>query len=217
MSRKRHKHSLLIVLVILFLAVPFADAVGLRRGLLLDVVLQAVLIGGVYSLSGKRSTLVVGLCLTGPAILLTWAGVAGANRGLEVAGDAFYLSALLYLVREQVRHLFAARRVTMEILSAALSGYLLLGILWAVVFALVLHGNTHAIKGLPPEARNASDLIYFSFTTLTTLGYGDIVGVSRIARALAVLEAVVGQVYLTVIIARLVGMHIAGSSAPERA
>jgi hypothetical protein len=54
-------------------------------------------------------------------------------------------------------------------------------------------------------------VLYFSFATLTTLGYGDIVPVSAIARTLATLEAITGQLYLAVLVARLVGLHIAES------
>jgi voltage-gated potassium channel Kch len=72
-------------------------------------------------------------------------------------------------------------------------------------------GSTeHALNGMV-----SSDMLYFSPVTLTTLGYGDIVPASRMARILAVLEAMAGQIYLTVLVARLVGLHISHSVSDE--
>ena len=65
---------------------------------------------------------------------------------------------------------------------------------------------------VPEGARTGAEMVYYSFVTLTTLGYGDIVPVSPSARALATLEALTGQLYLTVLVARLVGLHITHSS-----
>ena len=62
------------------------------------------------------------------------------------------------------------------------------------------------------QAFTAAEMVYYSFVTLTTLGYGDIVPVSPSARALATLEALTGQLYLTVLVARLVGLHITHAS-----
>jgi hypothetical protein len=82
--------------------------------------------------------------------------------------------------------------------------YLLIGILWTVLYGLVRTWNPDAIV-----LREGASLFYFSFTTLTTLGYGDITPAVKLAQDLAIMEAITGQVYLAIFIARLVGLHIA--------
>lgn len=114
--------------------------------------------------------------------------------------------------------IFNSSRVTINLLCAALCVYLLLGIDWAIVYSLMNAVNPNSffstVPGRPPsvemriEAHGSMEAMYYSFATLTTLGYGDIVPISRVARLFAAFEAVVGQLYLTVLVAQLVGMHI---------
>ena len=90
--------------------------------------------------------------------------------------------------------------------SAAASGYLLLGWAWSGLYTWALHVDPTGSFRDPDQVSEAGGLLYFSFVTLTTLGYGDIVPVSLATRMLVVLEAIVGQLYLVILVARLVGM-----------
>jgi voltage-gated potassium channel len=156
------------------------------------------------------------------AIGLAWAGLllAWIDFGVhETGGRAWVLTATMTL-----RHLFAGGffalvsvllmgralapgRIDMSRILAAVCAYLLLGILWAEGYALltVWYGP---VLTLPADA-GISELMYFSFVTLTTLGYGDILPVHPFARALAYLEAVTGVLYLATLVARLVALQIA--------
>lgn len=85
---------------------------------------------------------------------------------------------------------------------------------WRIVsgtYETLLLFNPDAILFSDDVQGEFSDIIYFSFVTITTLGYGDIIPVSRMAKNLALLEAVWGQTYLTVLVARLVGLHLSSS------
>ncbi len=95
--------------------------------------------------------------------------------------------------------------------------YLLLGILWAVYYALLAMVDPEAFHYAVPAGPDlpASHFLYYSFVTLTTMGYGDVVPISPMVRTAAYLEAVIGQVYLTVLVASLVGRHVSGWSDPE--
>jgi uncharacterized membrane protein len=113
-----------------------------------------------------------------------------------------------------IRWLIRAIHINTEVLCAAICGYLLLGLLWtglyAIVRALLLQldpsGPTPFVY--TTESRlTLSDLIYFSYTTLTTTGFGDIVPRAPTIRMLAVLEAIVGLFYNTIVIARFVGLY----------
>ena len=99
----------------------------------------------------------------------------------------------------------------------ALCIYLLLGVLWAVLFAFVELVEPTAFLDRGREVGGPIEhFLYYSFVTLTTLGYGDITPVHPVARTLAYLEAVIGQLYIAVLIAGLVGRHVANlGSATE--
>ena len=108
-----------------------------------------------------------------------------------------------------LRFVLTQRRVNSNTIFAAVSAYLLIGIVFGTVFSWMAYGDPAIFD--PPQTieTGESSLFYYSFVTLTTLGFGDISPVSDGARALTVIEALIGQVYLVVLIARLVGMHIA--------
>jgi hypothetical protein len=100
--------------------------------------------------------------------------------------------------------LFRVQRVSQETIKGGICVYLLIGFLWAMLYVL--------LGKIDPDAFSAhSEMMYthFSFTTLTTLGYGDIVPTTRFSALLTNTEAIVGQCYLAILIARLVGLHIA--------
>ena len=122
-----------------------------------------------------------------------------------------------------LRFLFSEQQVTIEVISASLCGYLLLGVLWAIVYSLLdlVQANSFSFPSAVEElisnepstlrfgTERSATALYFSYVTLTTLGYGDIVPATTTARMLCTVEAIVGQMYLVVLVARLVGLHIA--------
>ncbi|MBE2204472.1 MAG: two pore domain potassium channel family protein [Chthoniobacterales bacterium] len=133
---------------------------------------------------------------------------------------------LSYVLGIVVRAVFQAKIITSDILCGAVSVYLLVGVLAGLGFVLIEYYvpgsfliNNMATDALAQRASFLEDpgsLLYFSFVTLTTVGYGDILPASAVARSAAILVAVLGQVLLMVQIARLVGMHVAqGSESRE--
>ena len=117
----------------------------------------------------------------------------------------FILSA--WLAIRQV--LFTGAIDTNKILGA-ICVYLLLGIIWAIIYTLIADINPGTFNGHKPEPWHKSfpDFIYFSFVTLTTLGYGDITPATSVSRFLTYMEAVIGQFYLAILVASLVGIRI---------
>ncbi len=114
-------------------------------------------------------------------------------------------------------------RVTRQSVIGAICGYVILGFLFAFVYAVLTYFNSNAINvgGQPLGVeqvsnvqRHLSELVYFSFITLTTVGYGDIVPVSPIARSTVILEALAGQLYLAAFVARLIGAMSPPASCP---
>ncbi|MCU7959570.1 MAG: hypothetical protein KZQ58_06135 [gamma proteobacterium symbiont of Bathyaustriella thionipta] len=120
---------------------------------------------------------------------------------------------LVLLVR-----VFQRQTINFDTIAGAISVYFLIGVIGAFIFLVLLGLDSQALD-IPlnlltegEEHRQFSLMMYFSFVTLTTLGYGDITPLSNAARIQVYLEALLGQLYLTVLIARLVGQHISQSS-----
>lgn len=105
-------------------------------------------------------------------------------------------------------HFYQCQRVTRDIISAALIGYVLLTMMWSNLYILIelIYPNSFSVSHDILMA-DASIFRYFSFVTITTLGYGDISPVTSQARNITVLEALVGQMYVAILIARLVAIH----------
>jgi hypothetical protein len=186
----------------------------------------AVLLVAVHAISGRRRHLIFGLTLVIPAIAIhgTAILVPGAAP-LSIARGVLILAFLLYVTGLVIQRVFTGTRVTADTINGSICGYLLIGVTWAVLLGLVeaLVPGSFDIPGLAPgilaEGAQAGPLVphllYFSFVTLTTLGYGDILPVEPLARTLAWLEAVAGQIYLTVLVARLVGLHLVQKGKAE--
>jgi Ion channel len=127
--------------------------------------------------------------------------------GLLQASEAFWLVAAILAAAATARRALSGDDVDSELLFAALDAYLLVGLIFGVSYAML-----DLVAPSSFGSTTASDLsvgrgIYFSFVTIATLGYGDIVPLSDLARGLAVLEAVAGQMYMAVLVARLVSAY----------
>ena len=104
---------------------------------------------------------------------------------------------------------FSQPQVPAGLLRVGIAVYFLLGIFWACLYRLLLQFDPQALS-ITDYDGGFSTMLYFSFATLATLGYGDIVPVAWQARSLTILESTIGQIYMTVLIARLVGLHLTG-------
>ena len=118
-----------------------------------------------------------------------------------------FLAALAGVILKRV---FGEGRINMHRIQGAVAAYLLIGITWSGFYRLLVYFDGGAI-GMPSvsdERSLMSTLVYFSFATLTTVGYGDVTAVHTAARSLAMLEALTGQLFPAVLIARLVSMEV---------
>jgi len=123
---------------------------------------------------------------------------------------SFYLSMLnilfyAFVAIELVRFIARSRVIDFNIIAAAICVYFVIGVAWAFIYLSIETKTPGAI--LQGATEPFSQLFYFSFVTMTTLGYGDILPSSNIARHWVVLQAITGQFYLAIIIARLVGLY----------
>ena len=166
----------------------------------------AVLLSSAWAVSQKRSQL-IGLAILG----LITVGSVWTDLRPEITS----LAAMLYLgwitVILAVDVFRDRARVSADMVFGAVNVYLLIG----VTFAMAHWAQTLLVPGSISGLNSGSefgDTLYYSFVTLTTLGYGDISPVSDNARMLAVFEAVLGQLYIAVLLARLVAVHISSKT-----
>ncbi len=204
-------------LIVLFLLIPFI----VDHFLALELMLLALSVGlviGVYALSRSRRLLATAVVLVVVNQGLRWAALASGDPTLvllaHISRPIFFGFATFFIIR----HLFRESEVTTETVFAVLCGYLLLGIVWASLYALIelLNPGSFVSGGEPVfsshlgqlDRGRGSLLFYFSFVTLTTLGYGDVTPATSAAGTFAALEAVTGQLYIAILIARMVSMHV---------
>jgi hypothetical protein len=182
----------------------------------LQLLLTVVFLGALNAVSEGKGPLRRGLILAIPAIAVTWiARFVPGNEGLASIGVALGAVFLTYAILHIFGFVFRARRVTSEVLFAALALYLLIGLVFALTFTVVEAWQPGSLSlptlaSGPPlsDASQFSTISYFSYVTLTTLGYGDIGPLTPTARSLVTLEALLGQLFIAVLIARLVALHI---------
>ncbi len=210
-------------IILMLVAAPFLDEY--EYGLEIDAMLiTAVLVLGLLAVSRSRRTFLIGVALLLPAIITRWL-FHFQPHWLPVPMPN--ISALIFMVFVEwqlLRFIFRARHVDSEVLCAGIAGYLLLGVLWMSAYILVSRLNPIDATHLGAFAFNVNSAVahplsqfeayYFSFITLSTVGYGDITPLSHGARTLAMLEAMTGTLYLAVLISRLVSLHSTHSPPP---
>ena len=208
----RWSNSVLLIAILLLL---FVEPLMFGR-LVYDALVSVVLLTAVWAVSPGPRLFVACLVFATPVFLGRWGQYFFDSHWLAIISAVFAmtffaltLTALLWRVR-------SGTTVTLDTIAGAVCAYLILGVVWAFAFSLIelSHPGSFLVNGAalgaaagPPKIVR-QELLYLSLVTLSTVGYGDIVPVVPMARMLAVLEAVTGQIYLAVLIGGLVGVHM---------
>ncbi len=207
----------LVALVLFFIVTPFVEL--FKNGDSIDGVLMTlVLVSGVLAVGRRRWKLVVAVILVSPAIVGKW---VNQFRPDLLPAEVHLITSLVFVsfvLLQFLNFILRAPRVNYEVLCAGVAGYLLLGILWMFAYILVAklnpgdatHPSAFSIRPL-----QGFDALYFSFITLSTVGYGDITPVLRGARILAMTEAMTGTIYIAVLISRLVALYSSQAAEPS--
>ena len=204
---------LLVAILVFIIGNPFVkNPLPVRFHFLTDLFITVIFITAIYALSEKKRQLTISIGLAIPLLVFIWAKYFIDNFYIAILGHIFAALFFGYAVICVADFIFGQKKVTKEVIVAALIIYLLLALVWTFVYALLdaVYPGSFSF-GTQPHS-DIYHFVYFSFVTLTTLGFGDIVPVTQRARALVILEAVVGQIYLVVGVAWLVGMHVSRRS-----
>jgi hypothetical protein len=202
--------QLLIALVLLFFFVPFVEEIK-GGDLIVSALLSLVLLSAVLAVASRGRTLAVALLLAIPAVAGRWINHFQPHL---VPASIFLVAGIglvAFVVVNLLRFVLRASSVDAEVLCASISAYLMLGLIWTMAYWLVEQLNPGAFAfntaSGTKESMEGFNAFYFSFITLSTVGYGDITPVSKVARMLAAMEAMTGLLYVAVLIARLVALY----------
>ena len=213
---------LLIALVAFLVVVPFLPG-GVAGGALLRLGWSVVILAGLLIASRNRKVLWIALVIAIPVLVLRWTAGHSDLPALRIAEPLSSALFLAFTAGVILKSIFFERRVTLDEILGGVVVYLLIGVAWGQLHhALELaHPGAYLLGDVALVATSSGadgnpvlTFLYYSFTTLTTLGYGDIRPVTHAARMLSTSEALIGQLYVAILIARLVGSHISQRNEP---
>jgi hypothetical protein len=203
-----------LLLVAIFVLPPLQQP-GVGRTFVTDVVFALLLISGLRALSERRLAVLLLTPVAAVTVAIHFASWVIPIHRIWVEIASLVSLTLLFLV--VLSQTFRSGPITFHRIQGAVAAYLLLGVIWAVAYSLVDFLRPGSFSGLASAADGSRSWLYFSFVTLTTVGYGDVLPVHPVARSLAILEAVTGPLYLTILLARLVSLAAAPGAGAARA
>lgn len=205
----RFRFLLLSLMMIIGLRPLLDDWIGARiwADVFTDMFFGFALVSGLHAVRGQPRQLRFSLLLVSAIALLSvlhyMLQAQILFRWQQGLGGVFLVQMLFMIWK----HIEKENEVTLDLIMASACAYILIGLVWAYFyhFVEVLHPHSFTLPWTPGD--DLWDFYYYSFVTLTTVGYGDIVALTKPARALSILEALTGQLYLAIMISRLVGLH----------
>lgn len=227
-----HQHRftiLLLALIVFMLCTPLIiELVNEEYAVPGKITIMVISVGWVsaatFAVSTRRTTAIIAIVLMTISLLLEF---FTALLPTVISSVLFHLLRIIFLcfiVGQVFRHIFKPRIVTFDTISASLCIYLMLGAIWANIYAIIEMMTPGSIAYTIPHVQGQKNteiarsfhMLYFSFVTLSTVGYGDMVPTTTVARMFAVTEAIAGQLYLLVMVSRLVGLQVSQALyAPE--
>jgi hypothetical protein len=197
------------MLILLIVAAPLATGKGAM--FIVEALFGLVLFAGAYSAASRSGRSLLFFGLTALTLVSRWSALLWGHERFEYASAMITVVWIAFAITIVVKQLFQQAAVTTNMILGAIVAYLLAAVGFAFLYELLEFFQPGSFSGISgaTNARELGDpLLYFSLVSLTTVGYGDIVPVSGLARPVVVLEGVFGTLYLAVMIARLVGLHI---------
>ena len=195
----------------MLIIVPLADEF-VRLRMLMDIFWSAIFIAVIYAVSQKKHHILVGVLLALPMLGSIWSRYFVQYSALEAVGGLCGAVFFIFAIIQILIFVYTQKEVTRDLIAGAAIVYLLMALAWSFIFGVVesLDPGSFSIPDIEGISTSRS-FLYLSFVTITTLGYGDITPVTSLARSLCILEAVIGQLYLVVQVAWLVGVHVSQS------
>ena len=218
----RWRYLILLIALLILLVIHPIVAGDSDSAPLFDVLFVLVMVTMTFALAQDKRWRVIACMVLLPAAVLSMGGhllASTAQTATIAAGHAIGAIFFVAVAVKIVRSILASHDLTLDSIFGALCGYLLLGVAFALAHAMLYAGNTDSFQfgeQLAPQMTQADFsrhiFIYYSFVTLTTVGYGDVIPLSVSARTLSWVEAMTGQLYLAVLVAGVVSSLVARQS-----
>jgi hypothetical protein len=211
LPKGRFMKLLILLLGLLVLSPLFEEFFQLR--LLGDLFFTAIFIYASYSLSRSKALVTAAVSLALPTVVFFWIKPFYNAQWVEISGGLCGVAFMVIIIAAILHYIFLQQDVSADLIAGAIVVYLIMALMWSLLYDVLeaAHpGSFNFPEGTIQPQGNMS--LYFSLVTITTVGYGDITPVTRVARAFANLEAVVGQLYLVILVSWLVGMYVSKKS-----
>ena len=194
--------ALLVSLLLLITVFPYFEKTEVGSTILV-VIFTAVLLSGIYAVSYDVRYVAVGLLLAIPTFILGWSNAFTPKMATELAWMAFMIVFLVYTLAVALRHIFSADSISTDEIYGAISVYVMIGLAFGITYHLLETFVPGSFKfNAGPDTM--SSLIYFSFATISTVGFGDITPLSAVARSISIIEMIIGATYVAVLIGTLI-------------
>ena len=198
------------LLAMIFLG-PFIEGLQYLR-ILFSIFLTAVFLSAIYAISQKRRTAFIAVFLLLPTLAFTWVSYFVDKVGLYLASRVSVVVFFVFIIIQILIFIFRQDEVSSDLIVGAAVVYLLMAETWAAVYQILetISPGSFAMPDGPLQS-SLQLFEYYSLVTITTLGYGDVTPLTSVASSLSTLEAVIGQLYLVITVAFLVGVHVSQS------
>jgi hypothetical protein len=184
--------------------------------IILQTAFLLIIVAGAFNVSSRLSLRLTAVTVSALSFVLMWLQLSASGKTLLEVQILLSTGMLLIFALLMIKSFLARGSAWDHRIAAAVSVYLLLGIIWARLYELVALMAPGAFRVPEGEHLNSANLVYFSFVTLATLGYGDFVPVNMVARNMAVLEAIMGQLYMVLLVSRLVSESLSKPAGKQR-
>jgi hypothetical protein len=209
----------IVLLAVLFFSIFILPALSLDWQLWLSkITYTLIFLSAIFSMKKKVKPILIFFVL---AIIMDWVSGIFSLWILNTVSRALNVLFFIIIVMFLIRQVATSPQVNLRVILGSVIGYLLLGLTYSIFVAFIMQQDpgafniTRSVPEIAKPVEHFSESIYFSFVTLATLGYGDILPVKPYARSLAIFITVSGQLYVAVIIALLVGKFSSGDSVKK--
>ncbi len=217
-----NKHNffwLLLALLVFLIGVPVADELAIiSKPVIRALAFSCLVFIGIWSLRGSGRPFSVGIAFVIAGIVLNVLAVNLASAVYLYASFVALFGFLLVAIYFTLKQIAMETDISPNRLVGAVCVYLMLGVIWAVAYTMLEMISSGSFAGFTPLQGRGwdSEWLYFSFVTMTTWGYGDILPISATARALAYMQAVFGQLYVAILVAGLVSALISSRQSSKQ-
>ncbi len=211
----RHRFAVLFILLFCTILIPpyFEHAPWI--GTFWRILFTLVLLWALYTIAGRGNVVLLAVLILIPTLASTWMAEPGQEDYVLYVDNITNIIYFGLICVFLGKYILTNRRVTLEVIFAAMCLYMILAVLWAAIYTNIelyydgvfTFGGLSADEAGIPREQLFQEFIYFSFVTLSTLGYGDVIPVSLVGQNWCAMEAMVGQFFIAVVIARLVSVY----------